>query len=317
MRSVVIEEPRRTAVHEVAVPRPARGQLRVKVQGCGVCGSNLPVWEGKPWFSYPFAPGAPGHEGWGTVDAIGEGVEGFEHGMNVAFLSYNAFAEYDVVDSRAAIRLPAWLNGSPFPGEPLGCAMNVFERSAIESGQTVAVVGIGFLGALLVRLARWKGARVVAVSRRAYALEIARQMGAGEAFAMTRTDDTVAHVKELTDGKGCECVIEATGKQQALDLAGDLVGERGRLVVAGYHQEGLRRVNMQKWNWQGIDVINAHERAPERYMRGMRAAVAAMEQGALDPTPLYTHRFTLDILDEAFEHMSTRPHGFMKGLLAL
>lgn len=317
MRSVIIEEPRRTAVRDVPIPTPGRGQLRVRVQGCGVCGSNLPVWEGKPWFSYPFAPGAPGHEGWGTVDALGGDANGFEPGMRVAFLSYNAFAEYDVVDSAAAILLPDWLDESPFPGEPLGCAMNVFERSAIEPGQTVAVVGVGFLGALLIRLARWKGARVVAVSRRPYALETATKLGADTVCELRHVDDVLACVNDLTGGKGCERVIEATGKQQALDLAGDLVGERGRLVIAGYHQDGPRSVNMQQWNWRGIDVVNAHERDTGRYVAGMRAAVAAMSEGALDPSLLYTHQFTLDTLDGAFEYMSTRPHGFMKGLVTL
>ena len=80
-------------------------------------------------------------------------------------------------------------------------------------------------------------------------------------------------MKELTDGRWCERVIEAVGLQWPLDLAGELTGERGRLVIAGYHQDGPRQVNMQLWNWRGIDVINAHERDPQRYVDGMRAAV--------------------------------------------
>jgi hypothetical protein len=57
----------------------------------------------------------------------------------------------------------------------------------------------------------------------------------------------------------------------AADLAGELCAERGRLVIAGYHQDGMRQVNVQLWNWRGIDVINAHERDPQAYVDGMRA----------------------------------------------
>jgi threonine dehydrogenase-like Zn-dependent dehydrogenase len=91
-------------------------------------------------------------------------------------------------------------------------------------------------------------------------------------------------VKALTDGKWCERVIECTGLQWPLDLAGELTAERGRLVIAGYHQDGLRQVNLQLWNWRGIDVINAHERDPQAYVDGMKRAVDADDQGVLDPS---------------------------------
>jgi threonine dehydrogenase-like Zn-dependent dehydrogenase len=86
-------------------------------------------------------------------------------------------------------------------------------------------------------------------------------------------------------------------------------------VIAGYHQDGLRQVNMQLWNWRGIDVINAHERDPQRYVDGMKRAVKLMTEGVMDPTPLYTHRLPLDRLGEALELTRTRPDGFMKALV--
>jgi D-arabinose 1-dehydrogenase-like Zn-dependent alcohol dehydrogenase len=95
---------------------------------------------------FPTEPGALGHEGWGVVDALGDGVEGLAVGDRVAALSYKSYAEYDLADAEAVVPLPDALAGRPFPGEPLGCAMNIFRRSGIEAGQTVAVVGIGFLG---------------------------------------------------------------------------------------------------------------------------------------------------------------------------
>jgi NADPH:quinone reductase len=74
-------------------------------------------------------------------------------------------------------------------------------------------------------------------------------------------------------------------------------------------------VNMQLWNWRGLDVINAHERDPRAYLDGMRAAVDAVARGTLDPSPLYTHRFPLDRLGDALEATRTRPDGFLKALV--
>jgi threonine dehydrogenase-like Zn-dependent dehydrogenase len=315
MQAAAIAGPQQIGIEEVTIPEPAPTQVLVRLEGCGVCASNLPIWEGRPWFEYPFKAGAPGHEGWGRIDAIGENVTGLTVGDRVAILSYHSYAEYDVAEAGAVVRLPESLNAKPFPGEPLGCAINVFRRSEIGPDQNVAIIGVGFLGAILTRLASRAGARVIAISRRPFALEMAREFGASETVLMDDHWRIVGHVKELTGGEGCECVIEAVGKQWPLDLATELTRERGRLVIAGYHQDGLRQVNMQLWNWRGLDVINAHERDPKVYIEGMRRAVDAVVRGELDPSPLYTHVFRLDRLADALETMRNRPDGFLKALI--
>jgi threonine dehydrogenase-like Zn-dependent dehydrogenase len=314
-QSAVLVQPRRIEMQKTPLPQPAAGQLRVRLEGSGVCASSLPVWEGRPWFSYPLEPGAPGHEGWGHIDAIGENVTGLDVGDRVALLSYHAYGEYDIADASAVVRLPSALDGVPFPAEPLACAMNVLRRAEIHAGETVAIVGVGFLGALLVQLAARRGARVIAISRRNFALDLAEQMGAEETIRLGENWDVTERVMHLTDGAGCECVIECVGTQNPLDLATELTRERGRLVIAGYHQDGLRQVNMQLWNWRGLDVVNAHERDPKVYVQGIHEAVDAVTDGVLNPLPLLTHSFTLDQLSDAFELMTTRPDGFLKALV--
>jgi threonine dehydrogenase-like Zn-dependent dehydrogenase len=127
----------------------------------------------------------------------------------------------------------------------------------------------------------------------------------------------IGQVKELTGGVFCDRVIEAAGKQAPLDLASELTRERGKLIIAGYHQDGPRQVNMCLWNWRGLDVINAHERDPNVYVQGIRAAVAEMESKRLDASLLYTHRFPLERLDEALNITRDRPEGFVKALVTL
>jgi threonine dehydrogenase-like Zn-dependent dehydrogenase len=315
MQAATLTGPGALQLDSVPRPEPGPGEIRVRLEGCGVCASNLTPWAGPEWMRFPTEPGGLGHEGWGIVDAVGAGVEDLAPGDRVATLFGRSYAEYDIGPADQAVRLPENLAGQPFPGEPLGCAMNIFRRAEIAAGQSVAIIGIGFLGALLTRLATDAGARVIAISRRAFSLEVARRMGAAETIAMDDHHGIIEQVRALTGGAFCERVIEAVGQQWPLDLAGELTQVRGRLVIAGYHQDGPRQVNMQLWNWRGLDVVNAHERDPAEYLRGMREAVAAVTSGRLDPTPLYTHRFPLAQLGAALDATRDRPEGFLKALV--
>jgi threonine dehydrogenase-like Zn-dependent dehydrogenase len=315
MKAAVITAAGQMRVDILPLPEPASGQVRIALEGCGVCASNLTPWAGPEWMTFPTEPGGLGHEGWGVIDAVGANVEDLFVGDRVAALSYHAYATHDLADKNAVVRLPDQLAGQPFPGEPLGCAMNIFKRSLIGAGQTVAIVGIGFLGALLTQLAVSAGARVIAISRRQFSLALAKRMGASETIPMDDHWRIIQEVKALTDGRFCDCAIEAVGKQWPLDLAGELTKERGRLIVAGYHQDGPRQINMQLWNWRGLDVINAHERDPAVYVQAIRDAVRAVQEGLLNPSSLYTHHFPLERLGEALDMTRDRPHGFLKALV--
>jgi threonine dehydrogenase-like Zn-dependent dehydrogenase len=315
MKAAVVRRPGEVVLEMAALPEPGLGEILLQLEGCGVCGSSEPVWSGRPWFEYPQPAGAPGHEGWGRVVALGEGVRGVAVGDRVAALSYRAHAEFDLAKADQAVVLPPSLDGVPVPGEALACAVNIFRRSGIQAGQAVAIIGVGFLGAMLVRLAARAGAIVIAITRREFALEVARDFGAAHTIVMDDHWKIIEQVRELTGGRWCERVIEAVGAQWPLDLAGELTGERGRLVIAGYHQDGPRQVNLQLWNWRGLDVINAHERDPACYVDGMREAVAMMAAGELDPTPLFTHRLPLQDLGLAMDLIQSRPDGFMKALV--
>lgn len=312
MRAAVLAAPQRLEIIDAPAPEPGPGQVLVSIDGCGICGSDLAVWEGRPWFSYPLEPGRPGHEAWGSVAAVGPGVTGIDDGARVTGLVYNGFADLDVADANALVALPEQIPG-PFPGEAIGCVLNILERSGIAPGQTVAVVGVGFLGALLVQLASARGARVIALSRRGFALQTATACGATDVLSFD--GDPVAAVGDLTGGAMCDVAIEATGHQAALDVASELVRVRGRLVIAGFHQDGPRTVNLQSWNWRGIDVVNAHERETSVYIDGITRAVAAVVDGQLDLAPVLTHSVPLEQLDTALNLALDRPDGFVKAVV--
>lgn len=313
--AVVISGPGEAKLKAIELREPGPNEVRVKLEGTGVCASNLAPWSGPEWMQFPTDPGGLGHEGWGRVDALGPGIDNIRVGERVAVLSYHAYASHDYAPVDMVVPLPAALDGKPFPGEPLGCAMNIFKRSDIRAGQTVAVVGVGFLGALLTQLAAKAGARVIAISRRKESLKAAKRMGADETIIMDNHWRIIEEVKTITQGRFCDRVIEAVGMQWPLDLAGELTMERGRLIIAGYHQDGPRQVNMQLWNWRGLDVVNAHERDPAIYIEGIRDAVEAVVKGHLDPSSLYTNHYPLAQLGQALNDTRDRPGNFIKALV--
>jgi threonine dehydrogenase-like Zn-dependent dehydrogenase len=311
MRAAQLVEPKRIEVVDAPTPEPGEGEVRVKVAGCGVCASNVPPFEGREWFEYPMTPGDLGHEAWGIVDAIGRDAGGLVEGDRVAMLSYKAYAEYDVVAAGNVVKLPEVIGEMPFPAEPLACAINIFKRSNVRPGDHVVIVGVGFLGALLAGLAKQAGASVIATTRRADALEHAAKVGA-KTVVMDDHEAALSRTRDHLPEAGADVVIECAGKQWPLDFASELVREHGRLVIAGYHQDGPRQVNLQQWNWKGLDVVNAHERNPQTYVDGMHEAVEAAAAGRLQFVPLLTHELPLEKLGEALQMNIDRPTGFLK-----
>jgi len=309
--AAVIAAPGKISYEQVGFPEIKPTQLLVKMEGCGLCASNIPVWEGREWFNYPLPAGQPGHEGWGVVEDIGALVTKFKKGERITMLHGSSFSEYAVVDQEDAIKLPSELDGIPFPGEALGCLMNILERADIIEGQTVAVIGMGFIGLGLVQLLSHKGVRVIAVSRREESLSLA----AVKADYCLKSDDyyqVTKSILDITNGKGCERVIECTGHQFPLDIATEIIAEYGKLIIAGYHQDGLRQINLQKWNWKAIDVINAHERDSARYLQGIETAVEVSRVGLLNPKALISHAYPFEKLDEGLRNLTESPEGLVK-----
>ncbi len=320
MRAAILTQPRRFEVCSLDLPDPGEGEVRLRVHGCGVCGSDMGPWKGLQGLSYPMPAGAPGHEVFGTVEALGRGVEGLTPGQPVTALSYRAYADYDLARAGDLVPLPESLAGRPVLGEPVACAVNIMRRAGVREGDVVVLLGTGFLGALLLQLLRVPGAprprRVIAVSRRRPAAELAEHLAIDE--VLTYDDDVGSRVGAASGGQMADVVIEATGRQMPLDLGAELTRVRGRLVIAGYHQDGPRSVNMQLWNWRGIDVINAHERDPEIYRQGMEEGVRLLglhKTGGLDLAPLITHTFPLAEINRAFATAEERPAGFLKSVV--
>src|SRR3954454_5541318 len=118
MRAAILTGPGALRIADVPLPEPEVGQVRLRLEGCGVCASNLTPWDGPEWMHFPTEPGALGHEGWGFVDAIGEAVSDLEPGDRVAFLSGHAYAQYDLAEASQTVKIPDALTCVDLPLEP-------------------------------------------------------------------------------------------------------------------------------------------------------------------------------------------------------
>ncbi|MDQ6671111.1 MAG: alcohol dehydrogenase catalytic domain-containing protein [Chloroflexota bacterium] len=303
MRAVRLVGPRELQVVEVAAPRPGPGEVLVRLRGCGVCASDLNAWRGVPGTEYPLPEGAPGHETWGDVVALGEGVEanGLRPGQRVTGLLWNGLAELGLARAQHLVAVDL-----PVLGEPLACAVNVIRRAG--PSELVAFVGFGYLAALCAQVLP-AGTRWMAVSRREESRAQAVRLGAQAAYSFEGVPG------DLWDS--VPVVIEAAGVQQTLEVATWLTGYGGRLVIAGYHADGPRSVNMQSWNWKGIDVINAHDRQPDVFVRALGEGIRLIAERRLDLAALQTHEFSLADAAAAFRMAEVRPSGFVKAVVRL
>jgi 2-desacetyl-2-hydroxyethyl bacteriochlorophyllide A dehydrogenase len=248
------------ALRTVPAPVPPPGWVRVRVRAAGICGSDLPIFEGRRRVPLPLIPG---HEVAGEVDRLGPDVAGWAPGDRVAVgmvvacarcaacaaahpelcdalveLGIDAdggFADYMVAPAANLHRVPDSLSfAEATAADPLASTLHGLAAAQITRDDVVAVFGVGAVGLYTVQLARRAGARrVVAVGRRDDALRLARDLGA-EAVDLRRQD--AAAVRELTGG-GASVVVEATGAPAVVPQVVASAAKAARIVVLGVFHE--------------------------------------------------------------------------------
>jgi L-iditol 2-dehydrogenase len=314
VRLAVLSAPQQIEVVEEPVREPAADEVLLRVAGCGVCASELDMWEGRADIEYPRFPG---HEVSGTVERAGSRVEGLRPGDPVAaWVTERGFAEYVAV--KAEYCFPA--GSLPLDlalAEPLACALNAVELAAPALGDDVVVIGAGFMGNLVQKLVQLKGPRhVIVADTRPDALERATRLGATLAVDV-RSESLVDAVREATDGVGADVSFEVTGAQAALSSLGDVTRMSGKVAIVGYHQGGTRELPLAAWNWMAFQIVNAHFRDVGTIMRGMRAGMRLLTSGRLSLDDLVTHRFALEQVNEAFATAVEKPEGFVKATVTM
>ena len=243
-------------VEEMPAPEIGPGELLVRIDASGICGSDV-----MEWYRVQRAPLVLGHEVAGTVAQVGDGVDRFREGDRVVATHHvpcnacryclsghhtvcdtlrttnyepGGFAEFvrlpAVNVERGVFLVPDGLGADEASfAEPLACVYRGQRRANIEPGQNVLVLGSGLAGLLHINLARALGAgRIAATDLSDFRLDAARRLGAD--FTFSATDDVPARLREVNDGRLADLVIVATGARRALGQALDSV-ERGGTVL--------------------------------------------------------------------------------------
>jgi L-iditol 2-dehydrogenase len=314
VKIAVLNAPQRIELVERPVDEPGPGQLLLRIASCGVCASELDMWEGRAAIEYPRFLG---HEVSGTVERVGAGVDGFEPGDPVAaWVTEGGFAEYVAVDAEHCFHagsVPLELALA----EPLACAVNAVELASPALGDDVLVVGAGFMGNLIQLLAQLKGPRhVIVADTRTDALERAARLGATRTVNVV-SESVVDAVLEQTEGVGADVSFEVTGAQAALLSLGDATRMSGKVAIVGFHQGGTRELPLGDWNYKAFELVNAHFRDVATIMRGMRAGMRLLSSGRLSLEGLVTHRFPLEDVNEAFSVAVEKPPGFVKATVSM
>jgi threonine dehydrogenase-like Zn-dependent dehydrogenase len=312
MQAAILERPGHFALEERPLPEVGPNEIRVRTAVCGMCTSELDMFEGVPSLEYPRFIG---HEVSGVVDAVGSKVEGIEEGDRVAlYAEGKGYAEYVTVRATWAVPLA---DETPFEyalGEPIACSVNGVRKAQPELNDSVCIVGCGFMGLMMLQVFKARGAgHLIAVDTRESARQLALQVGASHAVGPDEAEDLV---HTLTGGKGVDIGVEGAGIQATLDLTTKLVRMEGKLEVFGFHQGAPREVDWGYWNWMAFQIVNGHTRNPDVYVEGMRLGIGMIERGTLDMAPLVTHRYALDEINRGFEMASAKEEGFVKGVIA-
>lgn len=318
MKAIVYDAPRSYALKEVPIPPVGPGQVRIKVDQVGLCGTDLHIHHGD--FNAVF-PLIPGHELVGVVDELGEGVDRFSLGEQVTvnpnvFCGYcdfclsgrlilcaNAkglgsnypgfFAEYATVSSLLVFSVEGLDRDTAVFTEPTACAMHGLETLALRPGSTALVFGAGPTGLLLAQLIANGGAASVTVAAPTqFKLDRARALGIDTTVLIEREDmqATTRRLLEASGGAGYDVVVEATGSTAVGELCVPLTRSGGTVLVYGVTRadEVIR--------FHPFDVFRREITIKGSFaeMTSFGAAIAALRAGRARTEGIITHRFSLE-----------------------
>ncbi|MBT4644664.1 MAG: alcohol dehydrogenase catalytic domain-containing protein [Deltaproteobacteria bacterium] len=312
-------------IEEHPIPDIGPGEVLIKTAACGLCGS-----ESMEWYQIKHAPKIMGHEASGTIEAVGEGVTGFKEGDRV-FVNhhigrihshtalrghftcdpyykqknlnpgtmcqyFSASAEHVLTDTHI---IPDHVPfGAATVIEPWGCVIGGLKTAGIQPGDTVAVVGCGFMGQGFVHMAPLFGSgKVFALDFSDYRLGKAQHMGATHSIN-PRKEDPDTKLKDLNQGRLADVVITTVPNTKALDQALSLIGPGGTLHI------NAPPAPDQNWQISPYDLYMKEVTTTNKYSadhNDIYSALRWLDAGRIDPEPVITHRFELDGTPEAFE----------------
>ncbi|MCY6382186.1 zinc-dependent alcohol dehydrogenase [Hoeflea prorocentri] len=323
------------SIEQVDSPQPGPGEVQIDVAYCGICGTDLHVYQGH-MDARVGSHRVIGHEMSGTVAEIGVGVAGFAPGdpvvvrpldhcgtcpackrghqhicQNLKFLGLDtdgAFQQKWTVPVHTLHHLPEGLKlAHAALIEPLAVACHDVGRGKVQDGEDVLVIGGGPIGMLIAMVARHAGG-VVTISE-INEHRIAFAQGLGFATINPAQADAAKTVKKATGGKGADVVFEVSGSQPGVELMTDAAATRARIVMVAIHATAPK-VDLFQFFWREIEMLGARVYQPADYEEAMKL----LSGGAIDADAMITDVKGLDQVGDAFAELAGNPRA-MKTLI--
>lgn len=317
MRGVQLLDPGVTEVRDVAVP-DADGQVLVRMQTVGVCGTDSSIIAGKIPVELPRTMG---HEGVGIVEqagplgavSVGQRVL-IDPGISCELCDLcrrgrpnlcrnggllgrdydGVFADYVAVAERQVLVVPDDMSTEDAGLlQVLGTCVHAAATAPVRPGDTAVVLGLGVAGQLLVQLLARGGAHVVGITRSASKRDLAGRLGAAVTVA---PDDATAAVADATDGRGATVVVEAVGSEATFAQAIELADHAATVVLYGTTTAGGEGLPYYQLYFKELTIRNPRAATKADYQR----AIDLVSAGMIAASPIVSHRFGLDAADEAF-----------------
>ncbi|MDO8550765.1 MAG: zinc-binding dehydrogenase [Ignavibacteria bacterium] len=316
MRSAVLYGPHDWRIEDLNIPSLNNDDVLLKVKVCGVCHSEIHQWNVKVnGLEYPRYIG---HEVAGEVLESGKDVKSFKPGDRVAvWTDGKGYAEQINVKSNRLFKISDNVSFTEAMAEPIACTTNGVIRANIHLNDSVALVGTGFMGLILLQQLKLRGAKfIAAIDVREEILELAKNLGA-DFVINPQKENTKDVIKDLTNGKGVDISFEVGGNETTLNLAADICRMEGKLVIFGFHPGPRKIKDLGYWNWMAFDIINAHFRDLNTILNGTRIGMEMLNAGKINMKPLITHNFKLDEIENAFMAAKEKPKGFIKSVIVM
>jgi L-iditol 2-dehydrogenase len=305
IQTIRLPESKKVEVIEAELPGPAEGQILVKTYQSSICGTDRNIYNGilPPGLRFPIA--MLGHEGGGTVMEVGKGVRKYRAGDRVMSCKKNGtFADYFLSLEENLYPIPAEMDlelGSL--GEPLACVMYSVFNSGVQLGDTVAVMGLGFAGQLMVQGAKKKGAvRVIGIDPLPGKRDLARNLGADRVFD-PKIPDSEKAIMDWTKGTGVDVVFEAAGTEDSMNMATRILRKNGTLALYSWVMEPVR-LNISRWHDDGMNIRTTcvmHVNTPYERLAWFDRLLAPYWKGLIQVKPLLTGPIPLKDAPQAFE----------------
>jgi L-iditol 2-dehydrogenase len=342
MQSLLLTEYKKLEVVDMPRPEPAADEVLLRVEACGICGSDVHGYDGSSGRRIP--PIVMGHEAAGTVAAVGGAVTEWKPGDRVTFHSTlfcgacdyckrgqlnlcdhrslvgvsipefrrdGAYAEYIAVPARAVYRLPDSL-GFPEAAmlEAVSVALHAVKVTELEGGETALVIGAGMIGLLTLQALRVAGvSRILIADIDETRLEQARRLGVDAALRLTGAA-LVEEVQRLTGGRGVDAVLEAVGRNETVNAGIDALRKGGTITLIGNIQPEvtlpLQKVVTREIRLQGTAAI------ADEYPQ----AIELVAGGRIQVKPMISAVAPLAEGPEWFRRLYAHEPGLMKVVLA-